>query len=239
MVGYRLYLPKLRLIFLLLTSKSRYIGGMLSHTEDDVRGKGKPLVASGGSVDEVAALVSRAQAGDLSAFDSIMALYRERLYSVIYNMTFNHEDAADLTQEAFVKAFRSLKKFKGKSSFFTWLYRIGVNMTLSFLQRKKTRKFFSFEQVSEENATNKDFEKLSSTEFSSVKNTLLNELHEKLNEALQTLSDKHRTIVVLFEIDGLSHREIATIMKCTEGTVRSRLHYAKIQLQSLLSDYLK
>ena len=112
-------------------------------------------------------------------------------------------------------------------------------MTLSFLQRKKTRKFFSFEQVSEENATNKDFEKLSSTEFSSVKNTLLNELHEKLNEALQKLSDKHRTIVVLFEIDGLSHREIATIMKCTEGTVRSRLHYAKIQLQSLLSDYLK
>ena len=70
-------------------------------------------------------------------------------------------------------------------------------------------------------------------------NTLLNELHEKLNEALLKLSDKHRTIVVLYEIDGLSHKEIATIMKCTEGTVRSRLHYAKIQLQSLLSDYLK
>ena len=191
------------------------------------------------SADEVSLLVKRVQDGDISAFDSIMLLYRERLYSVIYNMTFNHDDAADLTQESFVKAFRSLGKFKGKSSFFTWLYRIGVNMTLSHLQRKKTRKFFSFEQISDEYGSSKEFEKLSSSESSSVRNTLLNELHQKLNEALLKLSDKHRTIVVLFEIDGLSHREISKIMKCTEGTVRSRLHYAKLQLQSLLSDYLK
>ena len=78
-----------------------------------------------------------------------------------------------------------------------------------------------------------------SKENSSVKNTLLNELHEKLNEALSKLSDKHRTIVVLYEIDGISHKEIAEIMNCTEGTVRSRLHYAKLQLQSLLSDYVR
>ena len=97
----------------------------------------------------------------------------------------------------------------------------------------------SFDQISEENGSGKEFDKFSSSESTSVRNTLLNELHEKLNEALLKLSDKHRTIVVLYEIDGLSHREIATIMKCTEGTVRSRLHYAKIQLQSLLSDYLK
>ena len=168
-----------------------------------------------------------------------MLLYRERLYSVIYNMTFNHDDAADLTQESFVKAFRSLGKFKGKSSFFTWLYRIGVNMTLSHLQRKKTRKFFSFEQISEDFGPSKEIERLSSSENSSVRSTLLNELHQKLNEALLKLSDKHRTIVVLFEIDGLSHKEISKIMKCTEGTVRSRLHYAKLQLQSMLSDYLK
>ena len=184
-------------------------------------------------------LVESAISGNFEAFDSIMVHYRDRLFGVIYNMTFNHEDAADLTQEAFVKAFRSLGKFKGKSSFFTWLYRIGVNMTLSHIQRKKTRKFFSFDQISEEYGTGKEFEKFSSSESSSVRNTLLNELHQKLNEALLKLSDKHRTIVVLFEIDGLSHKEISTIMKCTEGTVRSRLHYAKLQLQSLLSDYLK
>ena len=212
---------------------------MFRHVEGDAKDGNQRLISSDKPADEVGDLVSRAQSGDLAAFDSIMLLYRERLYSVIYNMTFNHEDAADLSQEAFVKAFRSLTKFKGKSSFFTWLYRIGVNMTLSHLQRKKARRFFSFEQISEGNASGKYLDKFSSSESSSVRNTLLNELHEKLNEALLKLSDKHRTIVVLYEIDGLSHREIATIMKCTEGTVRSRLHYAKIQLQSLLSDYLK
>ncbi len=212
---------------------------MFRHAEGDAKGGNQRLISSDKPADEVGDLVSRAQSGDLAAFDSIMLLYRERLYSVIYNMTFNHEDAADLSQEAFVKAFRSLTKFKGKSSFFTWLYRIGVNMTLSHLQRKKARRFFSFEQISEGNASGKYLDKFSSSESSSVRNTLLNELHEKLNEALLKLSDKHRTIVVLYEIDGLSHKEIATIMKCTEGTVRSRLHYAKIQLQSLLSDYLK
>ena len=204
-----------------------------------VHGKSRDTSSVVNSADEVSLLVKRVQGGDIAAFDSIMLLYRERLYSVIYNMTFNHDDAADLTQESFVKAFRSLGKFKGKSSFFTWLYRIGVNMTLSHLQRKKTRKFFSFEQISDEYGSSKEFEKFSSSESSSVRNTLLNELHQKLNEALLKLSDKHRTIVVLFEIDGLSHREISKIMKCTEGTVRSRLHYAKLQLQSLLSDYLK
>ena len=212
---------------------------MFRHAEGNAKGESQRLFSPDKPADEVGVLVSRAQSGDLAAFDSIMLLYRERLYSVIFNMTFNHEDAADLSQEAFVKAFRSLKKFKGKSSFFTWLYRIGVNLTLSHLKRKKTRRFLSFDQISEENGSGKEFDKFSSSELSSVRNTLLNELHEKLNEALLKLSDKHRTIVVLYEIDGLSHKEIATIMKCTEGTVRSRLHYAKIQLQSLLSDYLK
>ena len=189
-------------------------------------------------IDEVQNLVSRAIEGDFDAFDQIMLLYRERLYGVVYNMTFNHEDAADLTQESFVKAFRSLSKFKRKSSFFTWLYRIGVNLTLTHLKRKKARKFFSFDQLSDHKKSKDVLAEFSSSEKSSVKTTLLNELHEKLNEALSKLSDKHRTIVVLFEIDGLSHKEIASIMKCTEGTVRSRLHYAKLQLQSLLSDYV-
>jgi RNA polymerase sigma-70 factor (ECF subfamily) len=194
---------------------------------------------TGHSNDEVHRLVSRAIDGDFDAFDQIMLLYRERLYGVIYNMTFNHEDAADLTQESFVKAFRSLSKFKRKSSFFTWLYRIGVNLTLTHLKRRKARKFFSFDQLIDQNKSKDHSVEFSSSETSSVKTTLLNELHEKLNEALSKLSDKHRTIVVLFEIDGLSHKEIASIMKCTEGTVRSRLHYAKVQLQSLLSEYVK
>ena len=185
-----------------------------------------------------ASLVERAQKGDLDAFDSLTIKYRQRLLSVIYNMTSNREDAADLTQEAFVKAFRSIGRFKGKSSFFTWLYRIGVNVTLSHLQKNKARRFFSFENLSEEVNQETAFEVLASRS-KTERPTLLNELQEKLNEALQKLSNKHRTIVVLFEIEGLSHKQIAEIMKCSEGTVRSRLHYAKQQLQGYLSDYLK
>lgn len=188
---------------------------------------------------DISNLVSEAKSGRLEAFDSLTLMFRERLYSVIYNMTFNHEDSADLTQEAFVKAFRSLSKFKEKSSFFTWIYRIGVNLTLTHLKRKKARKFFSFDNLLSDGVQKKDLDSFSSTDSNSVRSTLLNELHEKLNDALQRLSVKHRTIVVLFEIDGLSHKEIAAIMKCTEGTVRSRLHYAKLQLQSFLSDYIK
>ena len=197
----------------------------------------KSLISNSDKLD-LDLLVEKAVSGSFEAFDQIMVHYRERLYGVIYNMTMNHSDAADLTQETFVKAFRSISKFKQKSSFFTWLYRIGVNLTLTFLKRKRSKKFFSFDHFfgeSDKIDTNIEF---SSKDFTSVKNTLLNELHEKLNEALSKLSDKHRTIVVLYEIDGLSHREISQIMKCTEGTVRSRLHYAKVQLQSLLKDYI-
>lgn len=183
-------------------------------------------------------LVESAISGNFEAFDSIMIHYRDRLFGVIYNMTLNHSDAADLTQETFVKAFRSISKFKRKSSFFTWIYRIGVNLTLTFLKKKRSKYFFSFDQFFG-NTSNSDSQLFLSKENSSVKNTLLNELHEKLNEALSKLSDKHRTIVVLYEIDGISHKEIAEIMNCTEGTVRSRLHYAKLQLQSLLSDYVR
>ena len=189
-------------------------------------------------VSDVLSLVQRAKNGELPAFDSLILRYRQRLYAVIYNMTMNAEDAADLTQETFVKAFRSLAKFREKTSFYTWLYRIGVNLTLTHLTRRKIRKFFSFDQASEDGGMSKDLEAVSSTSATSVKKALNNELHEKLNEALSKLSDKHRTIVVLFEIDGLGHKEIAKIMKCTEGTVRSRLFYAKQQLQSYLSEYV-
>ena len=188
--------------------------------------------------DSDAVLVARTQKGDLDAFDFLARKYRERLLSVIYNMTSNREDAADLTQETFVKAFRSIGKFKGKSAFFTWLYRIGVNVTLSHLQKNKARRFFSFENLAEEVNQETAYEILDS-KTRSDRPTMLNELQEKLNEALQKLSNKHRTIVVLFEIDGLSHKQIAEIMNCSEGTVRSRLHYAKQQLQAYLSDYLK
>ena len=94
-------------------------------------------------LEDVLSLVQRAKSGDLSAFDSLILRYRQRLYAVLYNMTMNTEDAADLAQETFVKAFRSLAKFKEQSSFYTWLYRIGVNLTLTHLKRRKILKFLA------------------------------------------------------------------------------------------------
>lgn len=184
------------------------------------------------------AIVRRVQEGDVAGFDSLILKYRERIYSVIYNLTGNREDTSDLTQDTFIKAFQSINRFKANSSFFTWLYRIAVNTTLTFLRKNKLRRFLSFEKINEEGEASEVIEALT-TKSHSDRDTLRRELQEKLNEALQRLSFKHRTVVTLFEIDQLSHKEIAEIMGCSEGTVRSRLHYAKQELQAQLQDYLK
>ena len=188
-------------------------------------------------IDGDLAMVQRVQSGDVAAFDQLILKYRERLYSIIYNLCSNREDAADLTQETFIKAFSSIKRFKGKASFYTWLYRIAVNSTLTYLKRNRMRHFFSFENINEEVSSSEIVEALS-VKIKSEKAALMNELQEKLNEALQKLSDKHRTVVVLYEIEGLSHQDISNVMGCSVGTIRSRLHYAKQQLQAYLKDYL-
>ena len=184
------------------------------------------------------AVVRRVQAGEVAAFDLLMVKYRERVYGVVYNLTSNREDAADLTQDAFIKAFQAINRFNGQSSFFTWLYKIAVYSTLTHLRRNRLRNFFSLEKLNEEAVGSKILEQVADKN-SADRDTYLHELQEKLNEAMQKLSIKHRTVISLFEIDGLSHTEIAQIMDCSEGTVRSRLHYAKQFLQGELNQYLR
>ena len=188
--------------------------------------------------DEDLAIVQKVQAGDVDAFDELILKYRERIYSVVYNLTSNREDASDLTQDAFIKAFQSVGRFKGNSSFFTWLYRIALNTTLTHLRKNKLRRFFSFEKMNDEDHSAGFIDALV-TDSDSDKNALMNELQEKLNDAFQKLSLKHRTVITLYEIDGLSHKEISDIVGTSVGTVRSRLHYAKQFLQSELKDYLR
>ena len=184
------------------------------------------------------AIVQRVQGGDLAAFDQLMLKYRERVYGVVYNLTSNREDTADLTQDAFIKAFQAINRFNGQSSFFTWLYKIAVYTTLTHLRRNRLRSFFSFEKLNEEEAGAKILAQVADKNTAD-RDTYLHELQEKLNEAMQKLSIRHRTVITLFEIDGLSHTEIAQIMDCSEGTVRSRLHYAKQFLQGELNKYLR
>jgi RNA polymerase sigma-70 factor (ECF subfamily) len=183
-------------------------------------------------------VVKKVQAGDVASFDKLMRKYRERIYSVIYNLCGNREDAADLTQGTFIKTFQSINRFQGQSSFFTWLYRIGVNATLTHLRKNRLRTFFSFEQFTEDEKSSEIIEALTD-KTGADRDAFVKELQEKLNEALQKLSIKHRTVVTLFEIDGLSHDEIAEIVGCSVGTVRSRLHYAKQLLQAELQSYLR
>lgn len=184
-------------------------------------------------------LVSRVNAGDISAFDVLITRYKERLYGVIYNMTSNHEDTNDMLMEVFDKAFRSLASFKGQSSFYTWIYRIAINRTINLLQkRKRHARDLSLNDIDMEDAVQKEFFD-SSPVADPEKQAYLRELQKKLNEALQNLSHEHRAAVVLFDIEGLSHAEISRIMNCSEGTVRSRLHYAHKQLQKGLGKYLQ
>lgn len=188
-------------------------------------------------IDE-AVLVRRAKQGDLSAYDDLVRRYQERIYATIYHMTSNHEDANDLAQDAFIKAFNALKSFKGGSSFYTWVYRIAVNKTINFLKQRKNRSQMSLDDIDFNAEHDPDLVALVS-EKTPRREINLSELQEKLNEAMQKLSEPHRLVVTLHDVQGLSHDEIAEIMECNIGTVRSRLFYARQQLQAYLSDYLK
>ena len=186
--------------------------------------------------DEV--LVRRAQRGDLAAFDQLIERYKQRLYATVYHMTSNHEDANDLVQDAFIKAYKSLHSFKRQSSFYTWVYRIAVNKTINFLKQRKSRVQMSLNDMDFNAEHDPDLVALISHN-TPRRDLALAELQEKLNAAMQKLSEHHRMVVVLHDIQGLSHEDIGEIMDCNVGTVRSRLFYARRQLQAWLADYLK
>jgi RNA polymerase sigma-70 factor (ECF subfamily) len=183
-------------------------------------------------------LVKRAKTGDMAAYDELVRRYQERIYATVYHMTSNHEDANDLAQEAFIKAYQALKSFKGDSSFFTWVYRIAVNKTINFLKQRRNKAHLSLNDLDFNAEHDPDLVALISDK-TPRRDVNLSELQQKLNEAMQKLSEVHRLVVTLHDVQGLSHEEISKIMDCNTGTVRSRLFYARQQLQAYLSDYLK
>lgn len=182
------------------------------------------------------ALVAFASKGNLSAYNELVRRYQTRIYSLAYNMTSSKEDAEDMVQDVFVKAYSSLKNFRGTSSFYTWIYRIAINRTINFLKKRKKKQAVSLNDMDEGVERDPAYVELSARE-SPVRDISLSELQEKLNKALLTLSEKHRTVVVLHDIQGMPHDEIAQITGCSEGTVRSRLFYARQQLQSELAEF--
>lgn len=183
-------------------------------------------------------LVERARNGDTHAFDELVRKYTPKLYGLVYHMTSNRDDTNDLLQDVFAKAYRSLKRFRGKSSFYTWIYSIATNMTLNFLKKRNRRRTLSLDDVDLTIENDPDYIEATS-KSDPVREAGLSELQERLNVAMQQLSVDHRAVVTMFDIQGMPHAEISKILGVSEGTVRSRLFYAHRLLQSCLEDLRK
>lgn len=182
------------------------------------------------------ALVARAKTGDATAFDALVMKHSSRLYRLVYNMTSNHEDANDLMQDVWAKAYRSIGGFMGKSQFYTWIHSIAVNMCINFLKKRGRRYTLSLDDVDSGVQNDKEFIELTATS-TPVRETDLGELQIKITEAMMKLTPEHRAVVTMFDIQGMAHAEIAKVMGVSEGTVRSRLFYAHRQLQAWLSEF--
>lgn len=194
----------------------------------------KPLGHASSPSDEE--LVRRARDRDLAAYDELVRRYYDRIYGLVYHMTSHREDAQDVVQEIFVKAYRALDRFRGRSSFYTWLYRIAVNRTINFCKKRARQAAMSLDDVEGGIERDPAYVRLSAR-ISPVREVSLGELQERLNKALQALSEKHRTVVVLHDIQGIPHEEIARLLRCSPGTIRSRLFYARQRLQAELKDF--
>jgi RNA polymerase sigma factor (sigma-70 family) len=220
-----------------IPSVARRLSDLLSSgAESSVKSKRKAMDHP--RPDEDQQLVARTQSGDASAFDQLVVKYTPRLYGLIYNMTSNHEDTNDLLQDVFAKAYKAIRGFRGKSSFYTWIHSIAVNMTLNFLKKRGRRYHLSLDDVDASIQNDKEFLELTATS-SPVREADLSELQRRLNEAMMKLSDEHRAVVTMFHIQGMPHAEISKILRVSEGTVRSRLFYANRQLQNYLDEFRK
>lgn len=182
-------------------------------------------------------LVERCQRGELAAYETLVGRYRQRVYSLAFSMLRNEQDATDLSQEAFIKAWRAIRGFKKNSSFYTWIYRITTNLGIDFVRKRDRRPTVPFEETIDPDA-DASVEIAPSNQPLPTDELRRKELREQIDAALMELSPEHRVIVQLREFDGLEYAEIAKAVGCQIGTVMSRLHYARKHLQKLLKEVI-
>ena len=182
-------------------------------------------------------LVDLAKAGEMQAFEELVSRHRDRVYVRAYSIMRNEALAVDLSQNAWVKAWQRLEQFHGEASFSTWLSRIVTNLCLDELRRQKRARTDSIEAMEE--STGPIENRMEMETLDPIEGLSREELRERIDAALAKLSDKHRTVIVLYEFEQLEYREIAEKMGTSIGTVMSRLFYARKRMASLLKETLK
>ena len=185
-------------------------------------------------------LITRVIKGDQRSFRELVQRYQQRVYAIAFGVVRNEEDALDITQEAFIKVHRHLPSFQGSSSFYTWLYRIVVNLCIDQVRRSGRSALVDFDDGVDHGPAARDAEgRYQAIRIDDPARHLgRQELRGEIQRALDGLSQKHREVIMLREIEGLSYKEIAEVLDISVGTVMSRLHHARQNLQSALRRYL-
>ena len=180
-------------------------------------------------------LVKKYQAGDISAFDKLVKRYRKQIYHLAYTITGCHEDADDISQETFIQVFKSIGKFKGRSKFSTWLWRIAINLSINHL-RKESR--HDHEPLNEAILDSEDCLFISRRADNPSEVVEAKELVQRIKEAMDSLPVGEKVVFILRVHQGLSYKEIAETLGCPVGTVMSRLNRARRRLRDKLKDYV-
>ena len=185
--------------------------------------------------DEV--LVQETLDGKTQAFDELVRRHSRKLHAMLLQMVGSEADAYDIAQESFLKAFHSLRYFNGRSAFYTWLYSIAANQARNFIRKRKRENTSSIDNDENGDRLEKDNDLADhALTADPARRAHLTDLRRKLIAALDKLSPAHREVVTMCDIHGLSYPEISRILNISEGTLRSRLHYAHRLLQGLLAD---
>lgn len=184
------------------------------------------------------ALVRSAQRGDAGAFRELVERYQRRIYQLALGMVKDPDEAMDIVQETFVRVHRYLPSFKGDSSFFTWTYRIATNLCLDQARKRGRTERIDLEEGQAEAEIEAGMDPPSAALAGPQRAALNGELKEKLDEALASLSENHRAILVLREVEGLSYEELSKVLGIRKGTVMSRLYHARLKMQTKLREYL-